>query len=787
MATSSSLPLYHAHRHEKPQSPRRVVLGLLLCLAALVYLLRSTVDGNVFTHGSGHALFSRDSYGEEKLSSGISKPPQAPIAFTDTPESISRVGEEVASEEQEVVDRIVKSVKLADANFANTLLPYLHHEAKAAVKLASFVIYSSLRGDKQDLVNASQTTSDGLGKVGAATYANTAFFNLTTALYEKQANDTKLTLETRRIIESFPTSFKLYGIELAGDKLQRFQAINSRIQDLSQEFLQEAITDNPSLFFTLEELNGTQADKIGSLPKGKDKNEGKLEVKMQVKATLVINPFVRQNPDLAAIVNHCTNATTRQKLVTTQVNLAPENVARLEEVIELREEMAGLLGFADYATYKIQNNMAETPKAVDDFLSDVRAKISETAAKSTAHFKELKKKDVGKADDLWPWDASYYHRKSNEEEYDIDDDKIKEWFPASHTLQAVLDLYSTLFGIDFVKIEGNDRDQLAKSGNGSDLVWHPDVELYGVWDKTDGRSFIGYLYLDVYYREGKRGNAFMVPLAPGFTKEDGSRYYPSAVLVTNSKKTESDTPSLLYRSEVQTLLHEAGHSMHHLLSMTEFSRVHGPSACPIDFVEAPSQMMENFAYSPPVLKMLSKHWSYLSPEFDTAWKKSHEDKPPEKLPDNIIDKILRNKDAYNAYTNMYQVFYASWDMKIHEAKSPKAAKDIDTTAEWNRIYTDYVKGIDNPGPKWGHLQSTLNYPMAGYDAGYYAYLWSKSYADDIFYTAFKQDPISSETGIRWRRTVLQPGGAKDYDSMLTEFLGRESNRDAFFEDLGVKV
>ncbi|KAF7187563.1 Saccharolysin [Pseudocercospora fuligena] len=779
MSISSSLPLYHLHGHEKPRSPRGVVLGLLLCLAAVVYLLRITVDGDVFTDRNGHALFSRDSYGEEKLSSGIRKPPQAPIAFTDTPESIIRAGEEVASEEQKVVDRIVKSVKIADASFANTLLPYLHHEASAAIKLASGVVYPSLRGDKQDLVNASQTSSDGLGKVGQATFSNTDFFNLTVAVYEKQANDTKLPLETRRIIQSFPASFTLYGIELASDKLKRFQTINSRIQDLSQEFLQEAIADNPSLFFTPEELNGTQPDKMSSLPKGKDKNEGKVEVKMQV--------IPLQNPDLGAIINHCTNATTRQKLVTTQANLAAENVARLEEVIELREEIAGLLGFQDYATYRIQSNMAGTPKAVNDFISDVRAKISQTAIRSTAHFKELKRKDVGKADHLWPWDASYYYRKSNEEEYNIDSDKIKEWFPAIHTLQVVLDLYSTLFGLDFVKIEGKDRDQLAKSGKGSDLVWHPDVELYGVWDKTDGRGFIGYLYLDVYYREGKRGNAFMLPLAPGFTKEDGTRYYPSAVLVTNFKKTESDTPSLLYRSEVQTLLHEAGHGMHHLTSMTKFSRLHGPGGCPIDFVEAPSQMMENFAYSPPVLKMLSKHWSYLSPEFDTAWKKSHKDKPPEKLPDNVIDNILRNKDAYNAYTNLYQVFYASWDMKIHETKSPKAAKDIDTTAEWNRIYTDYVKGIDTPSPAWGHLQSTFTYPMAGYDAGYYAYLWSKSYAEDVFYTAFKNNPISSETGIRWRRTVLQPGGAKDYDSMLTEFLGRESNRNAFFEDLGVKV
>lgn len=122
--------------------------------------------------------------------------------------------------------------------------------------------------------------------------------------------------------------------------------------------------------------------------------------------SLVINTFARQNPDLGTIINHCTNATTRQKLVTTQANLATENVARLEEVIELREELAGLLGFADYATYRIQSNMAGTPKAVNDFISGVRAKISQTAEKSTAHFKELKKKDVGKADHLWPWDAS---------------------------------------------------------------------------------------------------------------------------------------------------------------------------------------------------------------------------------------------------------------------------------------------------------------------------------------------------------------------------------------------
>ncbi|EME86729.1 uncharacterized protein MYCFIDRAFT_30347 [Pseudocercospora fijiensis CIRAD86] len=776
MPTSTSLPLYHPHGHGKPQSLRRVALRLLLCLAAVVYLLRITVDGNVFTRRSGHALFSHDSYGEEKLSSGIRKPPQAPIAFTGTPESIRRAGEEAASEEQKVVERIVKTVKIADATFANTLLPYLYHEANVAVTLASAVVYTSLRSDKQDLVNASQTSSASLGKVRQATLSNTAFFNLTLAVCEKQANDTILPLETRRIVKSFPESFREYGIELVGDKLKRFQAINSRIGDLSQKFLQETVADNPSLFFTPEELNGTPADQVSSLPKGKDKNEGKLEVKMQV-----------HTASLGIIKSHCTNATTREKIEATLVHLAPENIKRLEEVIELRAEMANLLGFPDYATYKVQSNMAGTPEAVDDFISDVHAKISQTAETSTAHFKELKRKDVGKADHLWPWDITYYYRKSNQEEYDLDNDKIKEWFPAIHTLQVVLDLYSTLFGLDFVKIEGKDRDQLAKSGNGSDLVWHPDVELYGVWDKTDGQGFIGYLYLDVYYREGKQGGAFMRSITPGFTKEDGTRYYPSCVLATNFEKTKSDAPSLLFRSDVQMLLHEAGHGMHHLTSMTNFSRLHGPAGCPLDFVEVPSEMMENFASSPPVLKRLSKHWSYLSPELDQAWKKSHKDKPPEQLPDETIDNLLRNKDAYSAYNAMYQVSYASWDMKLHEAKSPKEAKDIDTTAEWNRIYTDYVKGIDTPSPKWGHLQSTFTYPMSGYDAGYYAYMWSKSYAADVFYTAFKNNPISSETGIRWRRTALQPGGAKDYDSMLTEFLGRESNRNAFFDDLGVKV
>lgn len=365
-----------------------------------------------------------------------------------------------------------------------------------------------------------------------------------------------------------------------------------------------------------------------------------------------------------------------------------------------------------------------------------------------------------------------------------------------------MDLYAQLFGLRFVRIDGKDSDQMSPSGNGSDLVWHPDVELYAVWNDgyqpTDGQieddGFVGYLYLDLFYREGKKGSgAFELGLDNGFEHADGSRYYPATVLVTTFQKSNTAKPSLLQREEVQTIMHELGHGMHQLTSRVKYSRDHGPEGTPPDFFEAPSQMMENFAYVPAVLQRLSRHWSYLSPAAKEAWMKEQNNtsaqQPAEKFPEQLANDVRRNKNAWAAIDTLSQLVLAMYDMALHEPKSHKDAEAIDSTSLYYHMKKN-ITTVDGPevlgqGWHWGHRQAIFSHIMDGYEAGYYSYLWSQVYCVDLFYTGFKPNPFSREAGTRFRRTVLEPGGTKDLEGVLEEFLGHKPSDKAFFEDMGI--
>lgn len=204
--------------------------------------------------------------------------------------------------------------------------------------------------------------------------------------------------------------------------------------------------------------------------------------------------------------------------------IAPSNVETMKQAIVVRDEQARLLDYPNYATWEIKDNMAKTPKTVNDFLNGVQSKVTPTADRQSQHLRSYKKNDTG-SDYFFGWDGGYYQRISTEREFKADPEFVKEFFPAVQTIRKVLDLYSNLFSLKFVKIEGKDSDALSPTGKGDDLLWHPDVELYAVWEgKGDG--FVGYLYLDIFFRDTKNQGAFMQPVVQGYQMKDGTRHYP---------------------------------------------------------------------------------------------------------------------------------------------------------------------------------------------------------------------------------------------------------------------
>jgi metallopeptidase MepB len=454
------------------------------------------------------------------------------------------------------------------------------------------------------------------------------------------------------------------------------------------------------------------------------------------------------------------------------------------------------LGYPDHASFKIEDKMAKTPKTVLDFLGDLKTQLAPGGVKEIAHLKELKKTDLearGMSElndgEYYLWDHRFYDRLMVETEYSIDEQKIAEYFPLQSTVEGMLNIFEELFGLVFVSIEGAERDKISETGKGGDIAWHEDVKIFSVWDdESEGKGFVGYLYLDLHPRPGKYGHAANFNLQSGFLNPNGTRRYPATALVCNFSKPTPKKPSLLKHDEVVTLFHELGHGIHDLVGRTTYSRFHGTSVVR-DFVEAPSQMLENWCWTPSQLKSLSSHYS-----------------TGEKIPDDLIEKQISTKHVNDALFNLRQLHFGTFDMAVHTPKSHDEIENMKISETYNELRTKIcgLKGPEALGAKrlvfeilpfyfkltcysdWGNGQATFGHLIGGYDAGYYGYLSSQVYSADMFHSVFAKDPMNAKEGRRYRHMVLEKGGSQDEMKTLEDFLGRKPSTDAFYRELGLK-
>jgi metallopeptidase MepB len=327
--------------------------------------------------------------------------------------------------------------------------------------------------------------------------------------------------------------------------------------------------------------------------------------------------------------------------------------------------------------------MAKSATKVNEFLGDLRSRLVEGGAQEQARLLEYKKKDYEERGlefdgNFYMWDSSYYSRIQKEKEYSVDEATVSQYFPAYPTFSGMLKIFEEIFGLAFVEIKGEDRAKLSPTGKAEDIVWHDDVRLFTVWnDEASGSGFVGYLYIDLHPRDNKYGHNANFGLEPGYLKRDGKRNYPATALVCNFSKPTATKPALLKHDEVVTLFHELGHGIHDLVAQTKWSYFHGTSTV-VDFVEAPSQMLENWCWTGSVLKSLSGHWETGKP-----------------IPDDLLEKLMETKNFNQATANLGQLFFGTFDMKIHTPESHEAVKNMDVTTLWNTLRTE-ITGVKGP-------------------------------------------------------------------------------------------
>jgi thimet oligopeptidase len=448
-------------------------------------------------------------------------------------------------------------------------------------------------------------------------------------------------------------------------------------------------------------------------------------------------------PDLHPFMAHAEDASLRKELfLKEQVKGGAENVARLEEAIGVRGEIARRLGYESWAAYVLEPRMAKEPAAVRRFLDDLRTKVDVKAALDRQGLADASMEHRGRREvDIWDW--RFYHNRLLKTKYAVDDFAVAEYFPLDACLQGMYDAFQRLLGVRFDKVEAS--------------AWHPDVEAFDVYEASGGEPFARF-YMDLFPRPNTYGHAAAFTLRSGRRRADGSYQRPVSAIVANFTKPGPGRPSLLRHSEVETLWHEFGHILHQVLTRTAFGRFSG-TATERDFVEAPSQMLEHWCWERDVLRSFSRHYETGEP-----------------LPDALIDGLLAAKNLDSGVMTLRQLFFASLDFAYH---TPGFGGD--TTAVTRALHE--ITGF--PFPEGTHFQSGFGH-LFGYDAGYYGYLWSQVFGDDM-YTRFEgAGALDEATGLEYRAAVLARGGSVDGSAMVQEFLGREPNNAAFLRGLGLE-
>ena len=512
------------------------------------------------------------------------------------------------------------------------------------------------------------------------------------------------------------------GATLPPDKRKRAQEITDEIERLDLQYNKNVNEDPTTVVLTPAEADGMPDAWLAAR-------------KRDANGNLVLG---LDYPTVVPFLQNATSDTARRKVWMAKNREGGEqNLALLDRALKLRYELAQLHGVPDFATYVLKRRMAQTPAAVNEFLGKVHGAVDEVEARELAELRADKAKVTGTdpaSPALHRWDVAFHQERIRRARFQIDQEKLRDYFPTDKSVQYTLKLAERLYGIAFVERKVR--------------VWHEDVRYFDVFERQpSGKAgaFIGGVYLDLYPREGKYNHAAAFAVRAGSTLAQRT---PISVLVTNFNRKGLD------HDELETLLHEFGHVLHGVLSKTRYGDQSGTSV-KRDFVEAPSQMFEEWARREEALKLFAE----ICPTCP-------------RLTREQIDQLDAARKYGQGIRFARQREYAAYDMKLHTGVPPAPM------ATWAELESK---------TRLGHVDGSLfpasfSHLMGGYAAGYYGYMWSQVLALDML-SAFKGRMLDPETGRRFRQTILAPGRERKPEALVEAFLGRKPTSEAFYEEI----
>ncbi len=598
----------------------------------------------------------------------------------------------------------------------NTLVPYnqllMHLDAASSES----GLFARVHPDEQIRAAAEESEQ------AVAKYATE--LNLDRQLYEafRDLDVSRADAGTRFVVEKRLRDFRRAGVDKSEQVRNRVAALNEEIVKLGQEFARntrnderEIVLDSPS------DLEGLPRDWIDKHRPGAD---GKIRVSTRT-------------PDYIPFATYAHNADARRKLyVEFRDRGYPKNIEVLQDLLRKRYELAQTLGYANWAEYITEDKMIASADNADSFIERISEVSRPAVERDYNMLLDRKRKDAPNATEVEDWEKSYYEELVKTEQYSFDSQSLRPYFNFSEVQRGLFELTGKLFGVSYRQVEGL-------------KLWHPDVSA---WDIYDGSTCIGRFYLDLFPRENKYGHAAQFDYRTGV----GGVRLPQAVLVCNfpNPRESADGIALMEHGEVVTFFHEFGHLLHALFAGRQPWIGNSGISTEWDFVEAPSQILEEWCYNLDALRVFASHYQTSEP-----------------IPAELVSKLRKARDFGKGLYAAHQMFYASVSLNYYNC-DPDGLDTTELLIELQEKYSpfDYVDGT--------HFQCSFGH-LDGYSAIYYTYMWSLVIAKDLL-SKFEQDGmLNAKTARRYRETILDPGGSKKAAELVKDFLGRPYSFEAF--------
>ena len=552
----------------------------------------------------------------------------------------------------------------------------------------------------------------------------------------------------RKILNDTLLDFRLAGVSLPAEQKARFTTLQTRLSHLSNQFGNNVLDATRAWTW-----HTTDVERLAGIPEMTIAAAAEAARRKGLEGYLLTLDF----PVYYAVMTYADDSGLREEMYRGYVTRASaagdaqwDNQEIVREILTLREQMASLLGYDNYAAVSVARKMARSVDDVNQFLDDLIEHSRPAAQREFAELTEFARKHFA-VESLQAWDVSYFSEKMRKQNYDVSQDELRAWFPLERVKAGLFDIAQTLYDVII------ERD--------SATVWHDDVEFYNI--RRDG-DVIARFYFDLFTREGKQGGAWMADCrSRRVVCRNGvavQQQIPVAYLVCNFAPPTGDKPALLTHNDVTTLFHEFGHGLHHMLTREKYLGCSGIAGVAWDAVELPSQLMENWCWDPASLMMISEHYETGQP-----------------LPTELLDKMLAARNFQSGMRSVRQLEFALFDFKLHQAQTDGERDFVNEVLQQARERTA-VFAV----PDYNRFQNSFSHIFAGgYAAGYYSYKWAEVLSADVFSRFTETGVLNPETGQQFLDKILSRGGSADALTLFTDFMGREPDNTALLRQEGL--